>query len=531
MKEATFIVRLLYSNFPEVDFINEENNEDGSISLIFDASEANRQMLEDFLSSEGLDFSIDEPYLTIIGADDEDLEEGLEEEDSKTLTEGIFDFDINTYQTSSPLRGANLRLYDRNSYSSFTGYEGQYIQNAVDQLKAKFPDADSWVNNISDDYIYHIYKAREKNGSLWWDKPGINIEAIKEPEKFVKYFTVACALPALGFIRKAYNSDWWATAQQLGIILYGTPILKAIKDRLPDIIKTQEEKEKKKADRKAAKEQAKLSSTTASAAASSPVKKGSFSGTWISDDNVKDVLLNSGIDIYCGNYDISADIGRRFGVGAPSALMTQEVTFNKGKASEWKTTLQIKNPDNTDLFVYSGDGFRNLPSRQFIAYVKRKIKQLEDEAQAQPVDDVEDVDTEEDINDVQEGLETSKLNEARREDLAVLPVYVAVKFYTSRENKAVYLVDRSGEDYEFYYLSGDKGLMVDTSFSLSGDELQELIDSREVRTNFFYLDHSRSYDVGSISFSNDFSLDKLDNALEVIKENRSKQSKSKFLRW
>lgn len=393
MKEATFIVRLLYSNFPEVDFINEENNGDGSISLIFDASEANRQMLEDFLSSEGLDFAIDEPYLTIVGADDEDLDEGLETEDSKTLTEGIFDFDINTYQTASPLRGANLRLYDRGNYYNFTGYDGQYIQNAVDQLKAKFPDADSWVNNISDDYIYHIYKAREKNGSQWWDKPGINIEAIKEPEKFVKYFTVACALPALGFIRKSYNSDWWATAQQLGIILYGTPILKAIKDRLPDVIKTQEEKEKKKAEKKAAREQAKLSSTTASAAASSPVKKGSFSGTWISDDNVKDVLLNSGIDIYCGNYDTNSKLGnRRYGINSPNTIWTQEVTFNKGKASEWKTTIQIKNPDNTDLFIYSGDGFRNLPSRQFIAYVKRKIKQLEDEAQAQPVDNAEDVD-------------------------------------------------------------------------------------------------------------------------------------------
>lgn len=122
------------------------------------------------------------------------------------------------------------------------------------------------------------------------------------------------------------------------------------------------------------------------------MKKGSFSGTWISDDNVKDVLLNSGIDIYCGPYDTNAKIGNRYGINAPSSLMTQEVTFNKGKASEWKTTLQIKNPDNTDLFIYSGDGFRNLPSRQFVAYVKRKIKQLEDEAQAQPVDDVEDAD-------------------------------------------------------------------------------------------------------------------------------------------
>lgn len=393
MKEATFIVRLLYSNFPEVDFINEENNGDGSISLIFDASEANRQMLEDFLSSEGLDFAIDEPYLTIVGADDEGLEEGLEEEDSKTLTEGIFDFDINTYQTPSPLRRSNLRLYDRNYYNSFTGYDGSYIQNAIDQLKAKYPDADSWVNNISDDYIYHIYKAREKNGRDWYDKPGINIEAITDPEKFVKYFTVACALPALGFIRKSQNTGaWWQTANQLGIILYGTPVLKAIKDRLPDIIKTQEEKEKKKAEKKAARDQAKLSSTTSAAAASSPVKRGSFSGTWISDDNVKEVLLNSGIDIYCGPYDTNSKLGNRYGINAPSALMSQEVTFNKGKASEWKTTLQIKNPDNTDLFIYSGDGFRNLPSRQFVAYVKRKIKQLEDEAQAQPVDTSDDVD-------------------------------------------------------------------------------------------------------------------------------------------
>lgn len=74
-----------------------------------------------------------------------------------------------------------------------------------------------------------------------------------------------------------------------------------------------------------------------------------------------------------------------------------DITFNDGKAGEYKDEIEMKKMGRNDdlIFVFSGKEFKNLPLKQFTNWMNRKLKQEKENAVVQTSATIDDDETNE----------------------------------------------------------------------------------------------------------------------------------------
>lgn len=307
----------------------------------------------------------------------------------KNLLESILDYTENP--DGSVTSYAKIGSYDYNDldpYLNPSTYKGpwapRYIRSAIEFLKSRYPDIDNYLIP-TDKEIAHVYNAKQKvfdkDGSWGVNrKPGIAVNSITDIDKAVHYFLTALALDFPGYIRKAYEGSGNFPTNlylSLGILLWDSPVIQAIKDRLPQILQDETAKGEKKAERAAKRQekQAEIAQSFGKFSTDNQLYDISFSS--FSEDKFDDII-KSGNDVHIKSVNTQDKPSQDRRAMRPGQFVSAEIVFNEGKKNEYETTITAYSISGNEEgpIVYSSDEFRNLPNRQFNNWVKRKLNQL-----------------------------------------------------------------------------------------------------------------------------------------------------------
>ena len=408
MVNASDIAQDLCSEYPEVSFYDEREvkDDDNKVCLIFDIGEAKKEQLQDYIKNNydcKCQFNGHTLYITAVEDDFYKIEDAAYDED---------DFE-------ESCDGKMLNEYWTKANPPTGGYTKQW---AIQVLK----DVGLTENDVKPDMeqIYHLYQAKQKVSSgQSRSQMGINLYAIDDPFKYLKYYYASILVEHYGYTRAAYNQPQYTWADRhrpylpnnKGIIsnnlvnavnilaLDDTTSMPAFQSYLVDRDKLMQAKAAKRAARQA-KKAASGSSTT-----SAPVTPGTFvdankSGDYLSSfGKALQPLTFLGYDVRIGdqeriidkyqfrtpyNYDWARNMlgGSDRVQGIPSHKATVNIFDPTTATSLFKGEIiakYINNSFDSDSVVFSGPGFNGLPAKQFIAFVKRKAQQAKAELDAQ----------------------------------------------------------------------------------------------------------------------------------------------------
>lgn len=305
----------------------------------------------------------------------------------KNLLESILDYTENP--DGSVISYAKIGTYEYNDLDPYiqpNSYKGPwkqpFVQAAVDYLKSNYPDIDNYLVP-TDKEIAHIYNAKQKVEEKYgnWGvsyKAGININSISDLSKAIHYFLVALAIDFPGYVRRVwdgYGSFPKRLFLSLGVVLWDSPVLQDIKNRLSQVLEGEKIKDEKRAERAAKRQekQAEISTDYGKFNSDSPLFDISFSA--FKEDNFDDII-KSGNDVHIKSLDKQTTTSDRR--STPGKFVSAEIVFNEGKKNEYKTTVTAYSISGNEEgpVVYSSKEFRNLPNRQFNNWVNRKLNQL-----------------------------------------------------------------------------------------------------------------------------------------------------------
>jgi hypothetical protein len=267
------------------------------------------------------------------------------------------------------------------------------------------------------DDVIHILDAKDKADAAGYGsaKTGINYKSITDLGKWARYALAAQAIGhnrLLGMMR-SYTKPWsdGSDSEKYVWVKYYGPfsseafdvtLVKKIYDNNKTFFDDLVTKAKAERDKKQQKRTARAATKAASAPAAAPaapVQKGKISGQnglpYDVATRVFTPIIEAGIDI---SFDESANREVTPGGGVKRTL---KATFNKGKPGEFSTPIIVRdqsfgikgtsyNFGSTDApKFFSGDGFKNLPEKQFVNWIKRKVSQLAAEQSSSSEDETE----------------------------------------------------------------------------------------------------------------------------------------------
>ena len=399
---ATEIVKDLYDKFPEVNFIDERDL-GKMVGLIFELGKVNNDELEKYIEKNyDCWYKIKNGKL-FIKAYEDDFYESLQE---SVLNESFGRFDWSPMYTDS---------------WNLLPYSDDVIKQAKNKLAEYGLNADEVISKInpSDKDIYHIYQAKEKMKAKyphnWRYYSGININAIEDVNKFLNYLYAAILVQHAGYINKTDDLRYNFSNLKLNDVSLTSPIILSLgvllaqdpnnlQSKVANAITVGNAKKDKAQKRKEAKAAAAV--TSANTPVSPDVQMGTFVNntnytfpTAITENSFRQIMKN-GNDITVNS--LSDTVDQKF-KGPNSnwkdnvSVTKFDITFNDGKAGEYKDEIEMKKMGRNDdlIFVFSGKEFKNLPLKQFTNWMNRKLKQEKENAVVQTSATIDDDETNE----------------------------------------------------------------------------------------------------------------------------------------